>query len=126
MSWYRKVYELVSLASVVVVGQLVALVLGDCGWVYYYAALAGLNTGYGLVGSVYMMRKIRDPLWLAQLAHQMQREVDDGEHVDAIQMHYVHLHEITVAEAENREPGVVRRAWDLRNKHASEHASEPS
>jgi hypothetical protein len=61
-----------------------------------------------------MMWKIRDPLWLAFLAHQMQREVDDGEHMEAIRLHYAHLHGIVTTEAESREPGVIRRAWQLR------------
>ena len=110
----RRVYELASLAAVAVVGQLVAVAFGDCGGVYYYAALAGLSTGYGVVGSVVAMWKIRDPLVLAQLAYQMQREVDDGEHVEALRAYYAHLHGITVAAAEACEPGVIRRAWTAR------------
>ena len=113
---FHQLYELVSLLLVAVFGQLAVLIFGDCGGVYYYAAMAGLTVGWGVIGAVAAMRRIRDPLWLAHLAHQMQREAEDTGRIETIRDYYVQLHEVAVAEAERREPGVVRRAWEVRAK----------
>jgi hypothetical protein len=119
MRLIRRAYDLFSLASLVVVGQLAGLIVGDCGWVYYYAGMLGLGTGYGLVGALHMMRKIgREPVFLAHLAFQMRREVDEGEHPDVVRAHYARLSGVVEAEAETREPGVVRRAWAEREARA--------
>jgi len=113
----RWAYSFVSLAGLVVCGNLAALVFGDCGWVYHYAAMGGAASGWGAVGSFYFMWKVsREPIWLAQLAYQMRREAADTESPETVRAHYARLAGVVEDEAERRQPGSVRLAWEERER----------
>lgn len=108
-----------ALLVLAVVGQLATLLIGDCAAVYYYAAMGGMSNGeWPVLAAFLMMWKITwDPLYLAALGFQMRRELTDGEHSnEGILDHYARLADIVEAEAERREPGVVRRAWTWRQQ----------
>lgn len=129
----RFAFDIAYLAIFVVLGNLAILLFGDCGAIYYYAAMAGLSSSRftdesegdrlhwwaAPFFSFVAMRKIREPLFLAQLAFQMRREVEEGEHTDAVRAHYARLSRVTEEEAESRQPGVVRLAWEARREASS-------
>jgi len=120
MTRLRNCWDVTTLLTLAVLGQLAYFVFGNCGGIYYYAALAGMSMtgGHGnVIGAFQFMCAIsRGSRTLAVLAHEMQKEIDIGEHPEVVRDYYARLHAVAVEVAEAREPGVIRRAWEMRQK----------